>query len=122
MFLPTESGGEGFISLPGIRSGKLSLYPTQDSVSSVGGDDRYKVFEPYLRQTELSSLDQRDNHRWPIGRTLVGSTEQTLSSAPVVPCEYPRPQLGGGGEEGVVLHSKSDAMMRNKLTHAPVLF
>jgi hypothetical protein len=108
---------EGFVSLPGLRSKSLSLYPNKDEVSASGGDDRYRVFEPYLRQTERENREQRDNHRWPIGRTLTGSLEQLLSSSPVLPCAYPRPTLGGN-----VLHTKEDAIMRNKLTHSPVMF
>jgi len=108
---------EGFVSLPGLRSGDLSLYPNGSEVSGSGSDNRYRMFEPYLRQTELSSRDQRDNHKWPTGRTLVGSTEQSLSSAPVLPCSYPRPKMGGE-----TLHSKEDAIARNKLMHSPVMF
>lgn len=108
---------EGFVSLPGIRSGDLSLYPNGLEVSGSGSDNRYRTFEPYLRQTELSSRDQRDNHKWPTGRTLTGSTEQSLSSAPVLPCSYPRPKMGGD-----TLHSQEDAISRNKLMHSPVMF
>lgn len=108
---------EGFVSLPGLRSGDLSLYPNGEEVSGSGSDNRYRTFEPYLRQTELSSRDQRDNHRWPIGKTLIGSTEQSLSSAPVLPCSYPRPKMGGEA-----LHSREDAVRRNKLMHSPVMF
>jgi hypothetical protein len=108
---------EGFVSLPGLRSGDLSLYPNGSEVSGRGSDNRYRIFEPYLRQTELSSRDQRDNHKWPVGRTLVGSTEQSLSSAPVLPCSYPRPKMGGEA-----LHSREDSVRRNKLMHSPVMF
>lgn len=113
MFFPES---EGFISLSGLKSGDLSLYPNtgvNSDKSSRGGDDRYRMFEPYLRQTELSSYEQRDNHKWPIGRSLSGSTEQTLSSAPVLPCDYPRPE--NGGEQ---IHTRQDALCRNKLMHA----
>lgn len=108
---------EGFISLPGLRSGILSLHPNKGEVSASGGDDRYKLFEPYLRQTELPNRDQRDNHEWPIGRTLVGSTEQTLSSSPVLPCSYPRPILGGNA-----LNISEQGVRTNQLTHSPVNF
>lgn len=108
---------EGFISLRGLRSGNLSLYPNGPEVSGSGSDNRYRTFEPYLRQTELSTRDQRDNHKWPTGKTLAGSTEQSLSSRPVLPCSYPRPKLGGER-----IHSREDAIARNKLMHSPVMF
>ena len=121
MLLPqsgeTRERDEGFISLPGLKSKDLSLYPNKGEISARGGDDRYRMFEPYLRQTEISSREQRDNHEWPIGRTLVGSTEQTLSKAPVLPCSYPVPTLGGEA-----LHDCNDAIRRNKLTHSRVDF
>jgi hypothetical protein len=117
MIVPGSTKNEGFIGLPGLRTKDLSLYPNKENVGSRGGDDRYGMFEPYLRQTELHSREQRDNHRWPTSRTLAGSPEQSLSSAPVLPCSYPRPKLGGD-----VLHSKEDAIMRNKLTHSPIDF
>lgn len=120
MIFPNGSGTktrEGFANLPGLRSGNLSLYPNGTEVSGSGGDDRYRVFEPYLRQTELSSRDQRDNHMWPTSKTLAGSTEQSLSSAPVLPCTYPRPKMGG-----YTLHSKEDAIARSRLMYSPVMF
>jgi len=59
-----------------------------------GGDDIWKQYAPYLHQTERSSREQRDNHRWPTTRELLGSTEQTLRDRePVLPCHYPRPSL-----------------------------
>ena len=120
MIFASESnskGREGFVSLSGLRSGGLSLYPNGSEVSGRGSDDRYRKFEPYLRQTELSNMGQRDNHKWPIGRTLVGSTEQLLSSSPVLPCSYPRSKMGGE-----VIHSREDSIRRNKLMHSPVMF
>ena len=102
---------EGFsVRLDGLRSNQLSLYPTK---GESGGEKRYNMFEPYLRQSEPSSHEQADNHKWPTGRTLAGSPEQSLSSAPVLPCDYPRPHLGGEK-----IHNHTDALSRNKLTHS----
>lgn len=120
MIFPSGSNNkerEGFINLSGLRSGGLSLYPNGSEISGRGSEHRYKKFEPYLRQSELSNNGQRDNHKWPTGRTLVGSTEQLLSSSPVLPCSYPRPKMGGE-----VLHSREDSVRRNKLMHSPVMF
>jgi hypothetical protein len=112
-----KTADEGFISLPGLKSGSLSLYQNKGEISASGGDDRYRTFEPYLRQTENSSYSQRDNHKWPIGRTLVGSTEQSLSKPPVLPCSYPIPVMGGEP-----LRSSNGALSRNQLSHSQVHF
>jgi len=102
---------EGFsVNLNGLRVKDLSLYPTQGESR---GEQRYNMFEPYLRQSEKSSREQADNHKWPTGRTLAGSPEQTLSESPVLPCEYPRPHLGGEK-----IHNHTDALSRNKLSHS----
>jgi hypothetical protein len=107
----SASNQEGFMvsKLRDLRSSEgtptpLSFYPVKGQISQTGGDDRWQMFEPYLRQTEHSSREQRDNHRWPTSRTLAGSMEQALSSGPVLPCSYP------------------DPMMRTKLGHTKIAF
>jgi hypothetical protein len=74
------------------------FYPTstygKDFEAGVGADDVWKQYAPYLHQTERSSREQRDNHRWPTTRELLGSEEQALRDRePVLPCHYPRPSL-----------------------------
>ena len=58
-----------------------------------GADDAYKVYKPYLRQSEFSSRQQRDNHRWPTSREMIGPLEQALRKDIVLPCNYPTPGL-----------------------------
>ena len=58
-----------------------------------GADDAYKMYKPYLRQTEFSSRQQRDNHRWPTSREMAGPHEQSLRKDIVLPCNYPTPGL-----------------------------
>ena len=71
-----------------------STYGSDFANEGIGGDDAWKVYEPYLRQTERSSREQRDNHRWPTTREMTGSMEQTLrDKGPVLPCQYPRPKI-----------------------------
>lgn len=84
---------EGFV--PNLAGSTLSEYPSSSLNlptvgSGRGGDDRFKMFHPYLRQTEYSSYEQRDNHKWPTGREMAGSMEQSLSLEPVLPCYFPK--------------------------------
>jgi len=82
---------EGFV--PNIAGSSLSEYPSKNLPpvgNGKGGDDRFKMFHPYLRQTEYSSYEQRDNHKWPTGREMAGSMEQVLSLEPVLPCYFPK--------------------------------
>jgi hypothetical protein len=85
-------GGMGATAVEGF-------YPTRDAYGKdfeegVGADDVWKQYQPYLHQTERSSREQRDNHRWPTTRELLGSEEQALrDKEPVLPCHYPRPSL-----------------------------
>ena len=82
---------EGFV--PNITGSQLSEYSLNDLPAvgnGKGGDDRFKMFHPYLRQTEYSSYEQRDNHKWPTGREMSGSMEQSLSLEPVLPCYFPK--------------------------------
>lgn len=58
-----------------------------------GSDDTYTMYKPYLRHTEFSTRQQRDNHRWPTSREMNGSLEQTLNKHIVLPCNYPSPGL-----------------------------
>lgn len=82
---------EGFV--PNMSGSGLSEYPITNLPpvgNGKGGDDRFKMFHPYLRQTEYSSREQRDNHKWPTGREMAGSMEQVLSLQPVLPCYFPK--------------------------------
>lgn len=82
---------EGFV--PNMSGSGLSEYPITNLPqvgNGKGGDDRFKMFHPYLRQTEYSSREQRDNHKWPTGREMAGSMEQLLSLQPVLPCYFPK--------------------------------
>lgn len=87
-----SGGGMGATAVEGF-------YPTRDAYgkdfeAGVGADDVWKQYQPYLHQTERSSREQRDNHRWPTTRELLGSEEQALrDKEPVLPCHYPRPSL-----------------------------
>lgn len=109
LFFPAK---EGFVNVPNANDSKLSMYPAKKDDQT-----RFSIFEPYLRQTETSNYDQRDNHHWPIGSDSNGALEVALGTAPLLPPEYPAPSMGGR-----VLHSKPDALARNKLTHAPAGF
>jgi len=89
--IPNMFLSEGFV--PNIAGSQLSEYSLNDLPAvgnGRGGDDRFKMFHPYLRQTEYSSHEQRDNHKWPTGREMAGSMEQSLSLEPVLPCYFPK--------------------------------
>ena len=89
--IPSIFFSEGFV--PNIAGSHLSEYSLNDLPAvgnGRGGDDRFKMFHPYLRQTEYSSHEQRDNHKWPTGREMAGSMEQSLSLEPVLPCYFPK--------------------------------
>jgi hypothetical protein len=76
---------EGFV--PNSFVSHLSMYGAIDLPpvgSGNGGDDRFKKFHPYLKQTEYSSYEQRDNHGWPTSNEMAGAMEQSLNKGPVI--------------------------------------
>jgi hypothetical protein len=82
---------EAFV--PNIARSSINGYPSTNLPkigNGKGGDDRFKMFHPYLRQTEYSSYEQRDNHKWPSSNELAGSMEQGLNLDPVLPCYFPK--------------------------------
>lgn len=77
---------------------RLSEYPLEELDllgRGEGGDDVFNLYKPYLRQTEHSSRKQRDNHKWPTSKEMLGPLEQTLRTDIVLPCNYPTPGLSG---------------------------